>query len=563
MLRKSRGLLLPCLFLLTGCASLLHNPNSSPEAQSSAAAADGENVQSAEIKENEESSEVVEHNIEMPYKSAFGDVPLDNNDHVEKWMKYFTGRGRKYMQLYLERSARYLPMMRNVLRENGLPEELVYVAMIESGFSPKAHSHANAVGYWQFIRGTGKRFGLKIDTFIDERRDPVLSTRAAAEYFKALHNLLGSWHLAMAAYNVGEARVKRAVTKYYTRDFWALIKKRRALPPETRNYVPKFIAAVMIAKDPARYGFTALEFQDPLSYDTVALQSPISISKLASNLNVDIEELQLLNPKFRTDYVPITRGTETVVRIPVGRATDALAALSMSVTSTPKVVQAEYYYYRIRRGDNLSTIAKRHRTTVSQLRRLNGLSNRTLLRIGRKLRVPDVGGEGVKYVMEDANSNSNSSYAVPAVERREVSVHTVRPGENLSIIAKRYGISVADLIELNNLSKRATIYKGQKLKLKSDNQSSTGTRVVKKRSQVLSKYKSRSATKRVVRKELPNQRGKRSAAQSNRRRHVVKRGETLWDLAKKYDISLSRLARANGLRVNTRVMAGQRLAIPD
>src|SRR5262249_50776712 len=151
---------------------------------------------------------------------------------------------------YLERSARYLPMMKNVLRENGLPEDLVYVAMIESGFSPRAHSRANAVGYWQFIRSTGKRFGLHVDTFIDERRDPVLSTRAAAEYFKALYDLLGSWHLSMAAYNVGEMRVKRAVTRYYTRDFWELIRKRRAMPAETRNYVPKFIAAALIAKNP-------------------------------------------------------------------------------------------------------------------------------------------------------------------------------------------------------------------------------------------------------------------------------------------------------------------------
>lgn len=500
----------------------------------------------ASIKENEVSSEEVEKNIELPYKSAYGEIPMDYNANVEKWLKYFTGKGRNYMQTYLERSARYLPMMKNVLRENGLPEDLVYIALIESGFSPKAHSKANAVGYWQFIRSTGKRFGLTIDTFIDERRDPVLSTRAAAEYFKALHNLLGSWHLSMAAYNVGESRVKRAVTRYYTRDFWKLIKQRRSFPAETKNYVPKFIAAAMIAKDPAKYGFTELEFQDPLSYDTVALQSPISLSKLASNLSVDVDELQLLNPKFRTDFVPISRGSETVVRIPVGRATDALAALSMSVTSQPRIVQADHYFYRIRRGDNLSTIAKRHRTTVSQLRRLNNLSNRTLLRPGQRLKVPDVGGDGVKYVMEEDASTGATRVAgySPAVETRDLEFHTVRSGDNLSTISKRYGISISELLRLNGISSRSILRKGQKIRLRAEAMPKSTRRATASKAR---KVAAAAAPSKAVAK----------------RKHLVKRGETMWDVSKRYGVSLTDLAQVNKVRINHRVMAGQKLIIPD
>ncbi|MGZ3723507.1 MAG: lytic transglycosylase domain-containing protein, partial [Bdellovibrionales bacterium] len=326
------GLLAASLLLLSACSTVQKNPaapeaaaGKSPEAAAAAAVEGTGNL--PPVKENEVSSEDVEKNVEKPYKSSYGEVALDYNEHVEVWIKYFQGRGRKYMEQYLSRSTRYLPMMKNVLRENGLPEDLVYISLIESGFSPQAHSHSNAVGYWQFIRGTGRRFGLKVDPFIDDRRDPVLSTRAAAEYFKALYGLFGSWHLALSAYNVGENRVKRAVTKFYTRDFWTLISKRRSFPAETKQYVPKFIAATLIAKDPAKYGFKDIQYEDPLSYDTVALQSSISISKLASNLSVDPEELKLLNPKFRSDYVPIATGSETVVRIPVGKGADALAAL--------------------------------------------------------------------------------------------------------------------------------------------------------------------------------------------------------------------------------------------
>src|SRR5665213_1486711 len=237
-----QGLVVVGLLLLTACTTAQKKlPTVNGEAGQAANAnlgADGSVIpadgQAPAIKENEVSSEDVEKNVEKPYKSTYGEVALDDNEHVQVWVRYFQGRGRKYMEQYLARSTRYLPMMKNVLRENGLPEDLVYISLIESGFSPVAHSRSNAVGYWQFIRGTGRRFGLKVDPFIDERRDPVRSARAAAQYFKALYDLFGSWHLALSAYNVGENRVKRAVTKYYTKDLWTIITKRRSMPAETK-----------------------------------------------------------------------------------------------------------------------------------------------------------------------------------------------------------------------------------------------------------------------------------------------------------------------------------------
>jgi membrane-bound lytic murein transglycosylase D len=561
---KFHGLLIASLLMFTACstapkkAATAADPSKPVSSESAAGADSTGNL--PPVKENEVSSEDVEKNVEKPYKSSYGEVALDYNEHVEVWIKYFQGRGRKYMEQYLARSTRYLPMMKNVLRENGLPEDLVYISLIESGFSPVAHSHSNAVGYWQFIRGTGRRFGLKVDPFIDERRDPVLSTRAAAEYFKSLYNLFGSWHLALSAYNVGENRVKRAVTRYYTKDFWTIITKRRSLPPETKQYVPKYIAATLIAKDPTKYGFKEIQYEDPLSYDTVALQSSISITKLASNLSVDPEELKLLNPKFRSDYVPIASGAETVVRIPVGKGADALAALSLSVTSQPKVLHAEYYYYRIHNGDNLSTIAHKHHTTVSSLRRLNELSNRTLLRVGQKLKVPDQGGEGVHYATEE-DAATGAVVQASASSNSTDEVHVVRRGENLSSIAHRYGITIEQLKQLNNLSSRAIIRKGQKLRVRPE--STPKSAAQKKHANAFAMFKSNSASRaKAAQRTIAASKGSHQVAAMSRK-HVVRRGETLYDVSKRYNVGLNRLAKANGLKVNYRVMAGEKLVIPE
>lgn len=533
---KLAGASLPLIF--SACAHQGPTPDKTVESNSVG------DVSGAQIREAEAPSETVEQNVEKPYYSPMGEIALDDNKHVQQWIHYFQGKGRKYMTLYLARSTTYLPMMKNVLRENGLPEDLVYISLIESGFSPQAHSNANAIGYWQFIRSTGRHYGLHVDGFIDERRDPVLSTRAAAEFFKELYSLFGSWHLALAAYNTGENRVKRAVMKSYTRDFWELIKKRRALPAETKQYVPKFIAAAMIAKDPVKYGFTGIEFTDPLSYDTVALTNPISLTKLAQNLNVDVDELKLLNPKFRGDFVPISRGGETVVRIPVGKGTDAVAAVSLSTSKEPKVVQADDYFYRVHSGDNLSMIAKRHHTTVSRLRRMNNLSNRTLLRVGMHLRVPDAGGEGYHYVTESATSRNGASVepAVATIQTPQGDYHVVRRGENITTISRRFGISIDDLLKINNLTKSAVIRAGQKIRVRVDSSqrsASRGTNVSR------------------VSATMP----KRKIAAVGVR-HKIAKGETLTGIAVKYKVSLMKLAQANNIKPGNKVLVGQNLIIP-
>ncbi len=443
------------------------------------------------VAKNEMNSEQVQASVSREYHAEYGELNLKVNGHVQKWINYFQGRGRSYMEVYLQRSSRYLPMMKATLREQGLPEDLVYIALIESGFSPMAHSHASAVGYWQFIKGTGRRYGLNVNHHIDERRDPVLSTRAAAEYFKALYNLFGSWYLAMASYNVGENRVKNVVMKHYTRDFWELVRKRK-LPAETLDYVPKFIAAAVIAKNPEQYGFTNIPYQPALAYDTVPISQPISLDRLASSIGVPYEELKLLNPRYKTDYVPLYQQGETVVRVPVGTKAQAIASLPACLSVAPKVMVGEYDYYRVRSGDSLSTIARRHRTSVDTIRRLNNLNTRTMIRVGQRIKVPEriMTGGGEKKRSQPKSTNTMQARAIakvaqmqeqtkrtptrsvaaakPTVKaskaaKKTKKVHVVKRGETLLNIAKSYKVTLNQLIAVNDLKKRQPLFVGKQL----------------------------------------------------------------------------------------------------
>lgn len=529
----------------------------------------GENPETlVQISGTEDPSKAVMENISKPYQSPLGEIPLDVTPLTEQWIKYFQGKGRRYMEVYLQRSSRYLPMMKNTLRENQLPEDLVYVALIESGFSPLAHSHANAVGYWQFIRSTGKRYGLMVDPFIDERRDPVLSTRAAAEYFKALYNLFGSWHLALAAYNVGENRVKRAVMTNYTRDFWQLIKKRRSFPRETKHYVPKFIAAALIAKEPEKYGFKEIAYEPPLAFDTVQLANPISMTKFASQLNMDVEVFRLLNPKFRGDFVPQYRGAETVIRVPVGLSQVASAAIPAAVSAVPKVLANEFYFYRVRSGDTLGVIARRHRTSINTLRRLNGLGNRSFLRVGQRLKVPDKGGSYVSYEMpaEPSVRASAAPEAIdPGTENRQVNsvseaeVHVVRRGENLSTIAKKYGLSISQLRRLNNLSQRSILRAGQTLRLKSEDES---TNASQSGANPNSRRGKMGVVKNIVAKAVSKAKAKPIQKVASNQKHKVRRGETLAEIADRYRVSVGSIAKKNSIKNRSRLLAGSELVIP-
>lgn len=239
------------------------------------------------------------------------DVPIQINRQVRAYLVYFSTERKEIFNRYLSRSTRYLPMIKEIFMEQGLPEDLAYLAMIESGFNPHAYSRASACGMWQFIRGTGLRYGLSIDSYLDERRDPEKATRAAANYLSDLYKQFGSWYLAAASYNCGEGRVQKELDQSNHKNFWEL-SDNQCLPNETKNYVPQMIAATIIAKNPEKFGFKKVPYLPPLQYEKVKVDEPTSLRAAAVAVNVPLEELQLLNPALRRGVTPPDAGSYTL-----------------------------------------------------------------------------------------------------------------------------------------------------------------------------------------------------------------------------------------------------------
>ncbi len=456
-------------------------------------------------------------------------IPTEVNASVQKWITYFQGRGREHMEKYLARSTRYEKLMKKVLRDNGLPEDLFYIALIESGFSSRATSHAAAVGYWQFIRGTGKRYGLDINRLMDERRDPVLATQAAAEYFKGLYSVFGSWYLAMASYNVGENRVKREVMKHMTRDFWELARRKR-LPRETVNYVPKFIAAKLIAKSPEQYGFEGIDYMPPIEFDHVNVDFPVNLRILSEKMGVNYEDFKDLNPKYRGEVAPVKNGS-LVLRVPPGMVEMAVAASKESLVERVEFVADadETQTYRIRRGDTLSTIARRYRTTVAYLRDINDMPRGRKLRINARLLVPD--RTPLREKRARTASVKKSSSRRQSASSSDGKFHVVQSGESLYSIAARYNTTISALRKLNNIRNGRLLRAGSRLLVpygKDD------------------KSKETSSSSKSQRNKI----------------HVVRRGETISQLASRYKVSRRRILAKNKMSNPRELMAGMKLVIP-
>jgi membrane-bound lytic murein transglycosylase D len=329
------------------------------------------------------------------------DLPNVADDRVEFWVDFLSGRNREYTRLWLERSTRYEPLIRRELRARGMPEDLFYFAMIESGFSNRAHSRANAVGMWQFIAETGRRYGLRVDTDVDERRDPVASTRAALDYLTDMHGDFGSWYLAAAGYNSGHNRIRRILREQFDGRggseelFWLIADD---LPQETRDYVPLMIAAARIGKDPERYGFSGLRYQDPLAYEEVLVPGGVRLASIAELADVPLDEVDELNAHLVRDETPTD--VETVaVRLPSGSADSFRAAVARADAAGRAGVlaaayaaagaggESEWTTYAVRSGDTLWEIARRYRVGVSELRDWNSLRS-TRIKPGQQLKIP-------------------------------------------------------------------------------------------------------------------------------------------------------------------------------
>jgi membrane-bound lytic murein transglycosylase D len=331
---------------------------------------------------------------------ALKPVEPERNERVDVWLAYYTGRGRERFQLWITRSASYMDLLTRNLRAEGVPEELANLVFVESGFNMQAKSVARAVGPWQFIRGTARLFGLEMTAYKDERRDPELATRAAARYLRRLYEMFdGSWPLALAAYNSGEGTVQRAIRRQRTTDFWSL-----RLPRETKDYVPKFMAAMEIASDPERYGFEVPE-NSPLRYDEVVVEGAIDLREIARISGVEVAELERLNPVFVRHRMPADK-EGTGLKVPHGMGEQVQLALETTYDPKPlsrselrtaarehraemrrPIRRSRSGTHIVRRGETLSQIGKRYGTSTTRLARLNGLSDAGQIRAGQRIRV--------------------------------------------------------------------------------------------------------------------------------------------------------------------------------
>ena len=374
-------------------------------------------------------------------------IPMILNDSVENHLEYFKTRGRDVFQRWLDRSARYIPMMKEIIREKNLPEDLVYVAMIESGFNPYAVSWAKAVGPWQFMPATGKNYGLKIDWWIDERKDPVKSTHAAAEHFKDLYNLFGSWPLALASYNAGAGKVQRAVLRTRSEDFWDL-KASRYIRKETKNYIPKYMAATIIAKNPEAYGFT-LSTIEPFNYDEVEISGMTDLRLIARCAGCTYEEIKEMNPELKRWITPPDI-TSYVIRLPKGTKQTFLT----NFAAIPADQKIRWERHEVGKGDTLARLAKQYNTTPEVIRDINGL-RKNRLTPGKHLIVPvDING----------TAHDVTTLAPQQAGKRQQILYRVKRGETLWKIAKDHEVTVSDIKEWNRGLGRS-VRAGQKIKL--------------------------------------------------------------------------------------------------
>jgi len=311
------------------------------------------------------------------------DIPWTTNPRVEAYIRFFTGRGRRTFQHWLDRSAVFIPKLRPILEEVGAPRDLVYLAMIESGFRARARSRAGAQGVWQFIPATARSFGLKTGHFVDERADLDQATRAAARYLLALHDRFDDWYLAWAAYNAGPGRVRRAQTRTGERDFWAISSE---LPTETRNYVPKLLAAATLAQRPEHYGFRPPSPDEVIETRLMPIERPLSLEKIAQVCGIDGATLWQLNPTLKQGITPPKHlyGKAFNLRLPKATPETCADELAKLPVEDNRFIQT----YRIRRGDTLSGIAKRWGAKVLEIARANNITTRTTLRLGQKLIIP-------------------------------------------------------------------------------------------------------------------------------------------------------------------------------
>jgi len=621
--------------------------------------------------------------------SVMYDMPIVLNDRVKKWIIYFQTSARKNFERYLARSGLYIPIMEKIIAEEGVPHDLVYLPLIESGFSDRAYSYAHAAGFWQFMSYTAKQWGLQRNWWYDERYDFEKSTRAAARYLKFLHGMFDDWRLALTAYNGGPGNVNKMIRRNKGKTYWDWKIRNRQM----RNFVPKYMAAAIIAKEPERYGFEPIRMES-LQWEVVSIDRAVYLKDIAASTGVSVRKIKELNPAIRREYTPpdtksfklrippgksqmflasfddmkspketswvhhkisrgetvssiarkygvsqsaiiqansmrrpyrIYQGKTLMVPVPLDRSAYANSSRSYemtgehyivrpgdnlwsiarafgttteairrqnniprsnlihvgqrlsvpghsSSTASAAVVIDNYFWHSVGQGQSLSFLAKKYGTTINTLCSINGISKHSTLRIGQKLKIP---GNSYSSVRPAATANTSSV------------IHTVRRGQNLSFIAKKYNTTINDICYLNGINKWSTLKIGQKLKIPSDGYSGSSTAAINRsdnyvihkvrRGQnltyIANKYKttvdkichingiSKWGTLKIGQEiKVPFYQTKSMGA-NEVVYYTVRRGDTLWDIAKSFATSTNEIIRLNDNINPHRLRVGQKLKI--
>ena len=504
-----------------------------------------------------------------------GHIPLVRNKSVDQFISYFQNKGRRQFEIWLDRYFQYGPMLKEILNEYELPEELAYLAMIESGLNPKAYSRAKATGMWQFMYSTGKKYGLQRNWYIDERRDPEKATHAAAKFLLDLYKEFDHWYLALAAYNGGPGRVHRATRLHQTSDFWQL----HSLPRETRNYIPYYLAAAIIVSNPTSYGFKTPKTKQH-KYEVVEIKQSADLAVLANSAGTSLKTLKAYNPELRQSATPV----DVVYRlkIPVGKKEQFVTNFN-SLPSDQRFAP-QYVAHKVKRGESLWTISKKYRVSIHDLAAVNKIRNRHRLSIGQKLTIPvrrsnggtllasNSGPSGHKkviykvkrgdtlgHIAEDYNTMARSirrwnkleygQHIFPGQKLtiwikedmsqlasntnagREKVVHNVKRGDTIGHIAESYRVSSRKIMSWNNIKSKQHIYPGQKLNIW---------------------VKNNNSSKSIAQKS--SNKGKKVT-------YTVKRGDTIGHIADDYNTTVSNIRSWNNMKRSSYIKPGQKLSL--
>jgi len=463
------------------------------------------------------------------------DFPIVINNQVEMYLNLFQNGLRNQFERWLARSSAFLPMIQAHLEQAGLPKDLAYLAMIESGFNAKALSRSNAVGLWQFMRGTGRQYDLTIDKYVDERRDPEKSTVAAINYLADLYHEFNDWHLAVAAYNGGPGTIRNGLKKHNSDNFWDLAEKRH-LCLETKRYVPKLIATLLIAKDPERYGFNNIKYAQPLDYETISVGPGMSLEAIALISNSSLKQIKSLNQELRFDKTPLNV-SQYDVKIP----RDSFAIAEKNINRLHSIVQTGYKTHTIVKGDTLNRICTLYNVNKTTLLKVNNLHS-SRLPVGQNLRIPY---NTITYQLLPEGSPS-----ALAAYKDSLILHKIKKGDTVSKIARQYNVPADMIVAWNGLKSVNSIRAGQQLALFIDQVGNNSTANRK------SSLNSSNAPRIVADQKKQMQ----SDTESAFLLYDVQDGDSLWTISRKFSASTADIKKWNNLKTNI-IFPGNKLKL--